>query len=265
MRPIWSGTLTFGLVAIPVRLYAATESGRKPHFRWLDSKTDTPIKEIRVNAETGKEVPWTQIANGVEYAKGKYIALSNDDLKSLPLPAVHTIELLGFPEAADIDPIFFDKPYYLAPEKGGDKPYELLRLALRESGRVGIGKVALRNREHLVAIVPREHVLLAHTLYFADEVRGEDSVPGLPRKPRLAATEEKMAKQLIASMALAFHPEQFKSDYQTALNELIAAKLHGKKLPAASGAGKVIDFQQALRESLERARGTKVRPRRAAG
>jgi DNA end-binding protein Ku len=262
MRPIWSGVLSFGLVTVPVKLYAATESGHEVQFHLLDKDTLTPIKEIRINPDTGKEVPWDKIVRGVEYAKGKYVALSDEELKALPLPSAHTIDISGFVDADQIDPVFFDRAYFLAPDKGGAKAYELLREALAEEHKVALGKVAIRTREHPVAVRPEDHTLMMLTLHYADEIRKASAIPDLNGKMTIQPNERKMAKQLIASMVVPFNPEEFKSDYKTALQALVKAKLSGKELPAQKGAtAKVIDLQEALRASLKQTRGADRRHR----
>jgi len=266
MRPIWSGTLAFGLVTIPVKLYSAVESGSDVSFRLLDSTTLSPIKEIRVNPATREEVPWDRIVRGVEHAKGKYVALSGEELKALPLLTAHTVELLGFVEAEEIDSLYYDKAYYLGPGKGGEKAYELLRRTLEEQNKVGIGKVAIRTREHLAAVRPADGALVMQTLYYADEVRSAELIPDLPRNVRVLPAERRMAEQLVSSMVTSFNPGEYKSEYRQALRKLVKAKLAGRPLaePAAAPR-KVIDLQEALKQSLARLRpAEKPAPRRRA-
>lgn len=264
MRPIWSGVLAFGLVTIPVKLYSATESGGDVQFHLLDKDTLTPIKEVRVNPDTGKEVPWQNVVRGVEYAKGKYVALTNEELKALPLPTMHTIDISAFVDAGQIDPLFYDRPYFLGPDKGGEKAYALLREVLGEEGKVALGKVAIRTREHPVAVRPEGRALIMHTLHYPDEVRKISSVPDLNGKVSIHPRERQMGKQLIASMGASFDPEEFKSDYKKALRELVKAKLAGKELaPQKAPVAKVIDLQEALRASLKQARGERRRRRGA--
>ena len=262
MRPIWSGVLSFGLITVPVKLYAATEAGDEVRFHLLDKDTLTPIKEVRINPDTGKEVPWDRIVRGVEYAKGKYVALSNEELKALPLPSAHTIDISGFVDADRIDPVFFDRAYFLGPDKGGAKAYELLREALVEEHKVALGKVAIRTREYPVAVRPEGRALMMQTLHYADEIRKASAIPELNGKITIHPNERKMGKQLIASMAVSFHPEEFKSDYKKSLQALVKAKLAGDELPPQKAAtAKVIDLQEALRASLKHARSTGRRAR----
>jgi len=251
---------------VPVRLYAAIESRREIHYRLLDSATLTPIKEMRVDPKTGKEVPWQKIAYGVEVSKGKYVALSRKELDALPLPSARSIELMGFVDRRDIDPLLFDRAYYPGAGSGGDKAYELIRRVLEEQEKAGIGKVALRMRDHLVAIVPHERVMVAHTLYYADEVRQVDQIPDLPSNVKITTAEHTMASQLITSMAMTFDPKEFKSDYAEALRRVVEAKAKGKvpEVPPQPAA-KVIDLQEALRRSLRARTGEGKRPSTGAG
>jgi DNA end-binding protein Ku len=263
MRPAWSGTIAFGLVTLPVKLYSAVESAREVAFHLLDSKTLTPIKEIRVNPKTGNEVPWNRVVRGVEISKRRYVPLSREELAALPLPSAHTIDLFGFVEAGDVDPLLFDSAYYVAPGEGGTKPYALLREALEKLGMLGVGKIALRTREHLAVLRPHSSLLILHTIYFADEVREGGAVPGVPAHVHVQGAERRMAEQLITSMAGPFEYSRYKSDYKKALDQLIKAKLHDKELPAAPPPErKVIDLQEALRRSLEHARPRGSRHRR---
>lgn len=258
MRPLWSGVLAFGLITIPVKLYSATETGHEVQFHLLDKDTLTPIKEVRVNPDTGKEVPWDRIVRGIEYAKGKYVALSDEELKALPLPSAHTIDISGFVDADSIDSVFFDRAYFLGPDKGGAKAYELLREILGEEHKVAVGKVAIRTREYPVAVRPEGRALLMQTLHFADEIREASAIPDLNGNITVHPNERKMGKQLIASMAVRFNPEESKSDYKKALQALVQAKLAGKELTAPKAAtAKVIDLQDALRASLKQARSTR--------
>jgi DNA end-binding protein Ku len=262
MRPAWSGTITFGLVTLPVKLYSVVEPSREVGFHLLDRETLTPIKEVRVNPKTGAEVPWNRVVRGVEVSKRRYVPLSREELASLPLPSAHTIDLFGFVEAGEVDPLLFDTTYYVAAGEGGAKAYELLRKGLEKLDKVGAGKIALRTREHLAVLRPHGRRLLLHTVYFADEVRDERAVPGTPRRVQVQAPERRMAEQLIAGMATPFEYGRYRSEYKKALDQLVKAKLHDKALPAAAPSErKVIDLQEALRRSLEEARSRAGRRR----
>jgi DNA end-binding protein Ku len=259
MHPAWSGTIAFGLVTVPVKLYSAIEPSQEVAFHLLDRDTLTPIKEIRVNPKTGEEVPWNQIVRGVEYAKGRYVALSKEELDALPLPSAHTIDLFGFPDTGAVDPVSFDRSYYVGPGDGGQKAYALLRDAMAKLDKVGLGKIAMRTREHLAVLRPDGRVLVLHTMHFADEVRDAAVVPDIPRRLDVHANERRMAEQLVGSMAMRFEPEQYRSEYKKALNALVKAKREHKSLPEVRPEAKIVDLQEALRRSMEQAR----RPGRA--
>lgn len=268
MRPVWSGTIVFGLVTLPVKLYPVVESAREVAFHLLDSETLTPIKEVRVNPKTGDEVPWNRIVRGVEVSKHRYLPLSREELAALPLPSVHTIDLVSFADADQVDPLLFDTAYYAAPGEGGEKAYALLRDALDKLGKAGVGKIALRMREHLAVLRPHGRVLALHTMYFADEVREDGAVPGVPRRVQVPAGERRMAEQLVAGMAAPFEYARYKSEYKKALDRLVRAKRQNKTLPAAPTERKVVDLQEALRRSLGDARpraGRRPRRLKAAG
>ena len=255
MRPIWSGTISFGLVTIPIKLYSAVERGGEVSFRLLDERTMTPIKEVRVNPETGEEVPWEKVVRGVEHSRGKFVPLTAEELKSLPLPTARTIDLTGFVDPEEIDPSYYDEPYYLAPGNGGEKGYTLLREVLTDRKLAGVGKVALRMREHPVVIRPQDGVLAMQMLRFADELRSPEDVPGVPGKAaKTSAGEQRMAAQLVESMETDFEPDSFRSDYKQALRKLVKAKLEGKALPEPRRGAEVADLQEALRRSLEQTR-----------
>jgi len=265
MKPLWSGTLGFGLVTFPVRLFSAVEASRTVRFRLLDRATSTPIKEIRVNPDTGKAVPWDQIVHGVERSKGQYVSLTSEDLKTIPLQSASEIALTGFVRAQEIDPRYYEQPYFLGPGKGGERAYALLRAVLEDRGRVGIGKVVLRMREHLVAVRPVARALMLHTLHYASELRDEADIPGLPRSIALRASERRMVVQLIEGMAAAFDPTRYRDEYGDALRALVDAKRRGVAPKAPARAGKVIDLQAALRASVARAHaGRPARRKRAA-
>ena len=263
MRPAWSGTIAFGLVTLPVKLYTAVEASHEVSFHLLDSKTLTPIKEVRVNPKTGDEVPWNRIVRGVEVSKRRYLPLTHEELAALPLPSAHIVDLFGFAGADEVDPMIFDAAYYAAPDEPGGKPYELLREALEKLKKVGIGRLALRTREHLAVLRPHGRLLVLHTLYFAGEMRDERAVPGVPRGVQIRAAERRMTEQLIASMATPFAYASYKSGYKNALDKLVKAKLEHKEAPAAPPERKVIDLQEALRRSLETVRPRAARPTRS--
>src|SRR5436190_2397403 len=204
MRPIWKGAISFGLVNIPVGLYSATKSSEKIKFRMLRARDQSPIKYKRVAEADEKEVPWEEIAKGYEYEKGEFVVLTKDDFDKVNVDSNQTVDIREFVDLADIDPMFFDEPYFLAPEKGGDKAYALLRDSLQETGKVGIAKVVIKTREHLAAVKPLGQALVLELMHFPDEL-ADPSELNLPTTEP-GKKELTMAQQLITSMSDKWEP-----------------------------------------------------------
>ena len=254
MAAIWKGSINFGLVSIPVELRSAV---REDHisFRLLHAEDMSPVKYERVCQADGEAVPWNEIVKGYEYEKGKFVIVSDDDFKAAALEQSRTIEILDFVKEEEIDPRFFETPYYLVPSKGGEKAYALLREALRKSGSIGIGKITLRQSQHLAGLKVVGDALVLELMRFANELVDEDEFT-FPPASNVREQELQMAEQLIANLAEPFHPEKYTDDYRANLMRIIKAKLKGKKPrleeqepePAES---QVIDLMARLRESLE--------------
>jgi len=259
-RAIWSGSISFGMVSIPVKLYGATES-KDIRFHLLHAKDGTRLKQIRWCPTDEAEVPWNETARGYEYAKGQYVVLTDEDFEKLPLPSRHTIEISAFVEEAEIDPVFFEKSYYLEPGERAQKPYALLLKALEQKRLTAIATVTMRNKEQLCAIRSRNGVIMLETLYYPDEVRQETGVE--LESVRVSDKELDMAFTLIELLHKPFDPEEYHDHYREALEQLIEAKLEGKEVVSEPEAAetKVFDLADALRRSVEAARkGGKARP-----
>jgi len=265
MRPIWSGTISFGLVSVPVRMFSATES-KELRFHFLHKDDLAPIGYDKVRKDTGKHVDPDDVVRGFEIEKGKYVPIEDEDLDRLDIELTHSIDICDFVDLDEIDPIFYRKAYYLLPEDGAEKPYRLLVRALEETGKVGVAKVVIRNKQHLAALRPYEGVLLLETMYYADEVRKPESVNG---KTRLQKTEVEMAKSLVKNLSDSFKPEKYDDTYRKELLDLIKAKAKGKELPEPSEAqeAEVVDLMAALRESVKetkrKSKPTRKRARKA--
>lgn len=259
-RAIWSGSISFGMVSIPVKLYGATES-KDISFHLLHATCSTRLKQVRWCPTDDVEVPWSETVRGYEYAKGQYVVLTAEDFEKLPLPSRHTIDLSAFVSESEIDPIFYERSYYLEPDERGEKAYGLLLRALEKKGLAALATIAIRNKEQLCAIRPRSGVILLETLYYPDEIR---ETPALDLdRVRLNERELDMAFTLIDLLRKPFDPEEYHDRYREALQQLIEAKLEGREVvtsPAAREA-KVIDLADALRRSVEQARkGGKAKP-----
>lgn len=271
MRPIWKGHLTFGLVTIPVKLYTATES-KDIRFRLLHKEDMTPIQNKRYCPAHESIVEWNDVVRAFEYAKGKFVPVTDEELDNVPLETAGTVSVNAFVELSDIDPIHYDRSYYLAPDEGGQKAFRLLHDTMDESRKIAIGKVVIREKEHLVAVRPYDGALVMSTLYYADEVRDIEDIPEFPVQAKVHPNEKKMALQLVEGLAAEFKPEEYKDEYRDALMKVINAKVEGAPIEAPERKEeKVVDLMEALRRSLaatrqeQPARRTRrARPRAAA-
>jgi len=254
-RAIWKGSISFGLVNIPIALYPATRR-EELTFRLLRKSDLSPVNYKRVAENDGKEVPWDQIVKGYEYEKSKYVVLKDEDFQRVDVEATQTVDIQDFVELDEIDPIFFYKPYYLEPLKGGDKAYALLRDALKDSKKVGIAKVVIKTREYLAGVKPEDGALVLELMHFADEL-ADTSKLHVPKKVEVGKREMTMAKSLIDSMSSKWNPEKYKDDYREALMEVIDEKVEagGKEIEEkprkAPKPTKVIDLVSVLQKSLE--------------
>ena len=256
MRPIWSGTISFGLVSVPVRMYSATES-KELRFHFLHKDDLQPIGYDKVRKDTGEHVDPSDVVRGFEIDKGRYVPIEDEDLDRLDIELTHSIDICDFVDLEEIDPIYFRKAYYLNPQDGAEKPYRLLVKALDETGKVGIAKVVIRNKQHLAALRAHEGVLVLETMYYADEVRKPEKVNG---SARVQKAEVDMAKSLVENLSSAFKPEKYDDTYRKELMDLIRAKAKGAKLPEPQEEeeGEVVDLMEALRASVkETQKGTK--------
>ena len=233
---MWSGAISFGLVNVPIKLYSAV-SKKTVRFHQLNGETGSRIQQKRVDSTTGEEVPYENLVKGYELTKDRYVIINPDELDALDPEKSRTIDIEDFVDLAEIDPVYYDHPYYLVPDKGAAKAYGLLLSAMQESGRVAIARVVLRSKEQLVAIRPdREgRVLMMETMIFADEVVPKEDLDGLPEAEELKVSdrEVKMAQQLIESLATDFEPERYKDEYREKVLELIEAKAAGEEIAVA--------------------------------
>ena len=252
-RAIWSGTISFGLVSIPVRLYTATQS-HDVHFHLLHKKDGVRLQNVRWCPKDEKAVPWDEVVRGFEYAKGNYVPITEEDLDHLPVKTVHTIDISDFVKLEEVDPIYYDKAYYLAPEETGAKAFVLLRQALQQTRRAAVAKVAIRDKESLCLVRPYLDVLSLDTLFYANEIRStkEIAVDGIGVSPK----EIEMAVSLIENLSDSFDPQRYHDEYQAALKKLINAKVAGAPLPAppSERGEKIVDLMEALRASVEATR-----------
>lgn len=250
---IWSGSINFGLVTIPVKVFTAVKSDDLS-FNMLHAKDEGRIKYERVCSVDGKPVPWDEIVKGYEYEKGEYVILTDDDFKKVNPEATQSVDILEFVELDQINPMFFDKPYYLEPTKQGKHAYALLREALSNSKRVAIARVVIRTKEYIAAVKPLGDALILELMHWADEIVDTGTLE-LPASEKLPEAEMKMAKMLIDAMSVdAFEPEKFTNKYHDELLAMIDARVNGKELPEpkkAPARSKVVNLMDVLAKSLE--------------
>lgn len=257
-RAIWKGSLAFGLVNIPVELFSATRDHR-PKFRMLHAKDEAPVKYERVCQRDGKPVAWEDLVKGYEFAKGQFVVITKDDFKTAALEKTKTIDILDFVDPAEIDERYFETPYYLLPGKGADRSYALLREAIRDSGKIGVAKMILREAQHLAAVEAIGDALVLTMMRFADEL-AELGDYSFPKKADIRPAELKMALQLIDNLVAHWDPAKYSDEYKENLLRVINAKVKGKKpklidedtSPKQAG---VVDLMARLRASLEGKKG----------
>lgn len=269
-RPIWSGTLSFGLLNVPVSLMSG-ERKVDLHFRMLDSRDNSPIRFERVNADTGEEVPWKEIVKAFEYDKGSYVVLEEEDIRSAAPESHETVEVETFVDATEIDPRYFEKPYILVPGKKAEKGYVLLRETLRDTGKVGIAKVVIRTREYLSAVLPQGDALVLLLLRYRQELVDPDDYKlpsGAVGDYRISAKEREMARQLIGSMAGRWNPDDYQDDFRIKLEAILKNRIKRKggttqvddeSAPPEDATTNVVDFMSLLQKSLDAKQRTPAR------
>ena len=264
-RPIWSGSISFGLVSVPVKLFSAT-SQKEVRFHMLHDEDGGRIHQKRVCSIDGDEVPWEHIVKGYEISKGRYVTVTREELEAFSPRGTKAIEIEDFVDLAQIDPIYYESTYYLVPDKGASKPYALLAEAMKRAGKVGVARFVLRTKEYLAAVRPMGRALAVSTMLHADEVVSQDDLDGLPdahSKP--GERELKMAEQLIGSLEAKFDPKKYKDQYREQVLALLERKAEGEEIvaeePAEEPRGKVVNLMDALQKSLAAAKSGELRER----
>ncbi len=255
MGTIWKGAISFGLVNIPVRVESATKD-TAPKFRMLDGKDNSPIKTVRVRKVDEEPVDYKELVKGYEYEPGHYVIFDEDDFKQVALQVTRTIDIVDFVDESEIDSRYFEKPYYLAVQPGGEKAYSLLRQAMKETGKVAVAKTVFRNREHLAAVKVVGDVLVLDLMRFDDDLIPLEHVD-TPKDVELSAKEVEMAHQLIAQLSGTFNPDSYTDEYNEKLLERIRAKIEGREIARIDETEpvetEVVDLVARLRESIDRA------------
>jgi DNA end-binding protein Ku len=264
-RTMWKGAISFGLVAIPVGLYPATEE-KTLRFNQLHDADHGRIKYQRYCAKCGEEVPFEHIVKGYEYEKDKYVVLEDEDFDAVPVESSRAIDIIRFVDIEEIDPIYYQKSYYLVPEETGLKAYTLLRQAMEADGRVAVAKIAFRDKEHLAALRFKDDVFVLETMYWPDEIRAAD-FDVLGKKVTVRPQEVQMAKSLIDNLTAEFNPQEFKDEYREALLGIVEKKIAGEEIEVVPEAEptKVVDLMKALKDSVEATKKKAAAPKKAAG
>lgn len=253
MRSLWKGSISFGLVNIPVKLYAATER-KNVKFHYLHDECKTPIRYLKWCEACNREVTMDEVVRGYEYTRGEYVVLRDEDFENIPVPTTRAVEIIDFVRLEEIDPIYYDKTYFLEPGEGAMKAYSLLRRAMKETGRIALAKVAVRARETIATVrVYQDHALVIETMFFPDEVRDVRKLEGIFQEPALSEREVELALQLVENLTEPFEPEKYTDDYRKALRDIIHKKIEGQEIAYAQRPDRapVVDLMEALRASLE--------------
>lgn len=259
-RSIWKGSITFGLVNIPVGLYSAEKREETVSFHMLDRRNMARVRYKRVNEENGREVPWEETVRGYEFESGKYVVLSDEELERAVPEKTQTVDILDFVDAGEISPLFFDKPYYLAPDKKGAKSYALLRETLRRTNKVGIAKVVIRTKQYLSAVLVQDDAIVLNVLRFAHELRDAGELDLPTGKEGVTERELDMAERLVEGMVSAWEPEKYRDDYYKDLKKLINERIEAGQLeeapelppaPKPQRGAQVVDLMALLKQSVE--------------
>lgn len=255
---MWKGSISFGMVNIPVKMFAATEE-KDIRFRMLHKEYHVPIKYKKTCEQCEGEVTSQDIVKGYEYEPDHYVIVEENEIKNITPKTRRTIEILDFVDLKEIAPIYFDKTYYLSPHETGDKAYALLRSAMENTGKIGLAKITIRSKQNLACVRVYGNCILLETLFYPDEVRQQAMVPGLPGDIELSEKELTMAQQLIEQLTTAFDPTQYKDEYREQLEGLIRKKMEGETMKVAVEApqAKVVDLMEALKASLDAAKKEK--------
>lgn len=263
-RPLWKGAISFGLVTIPVNVYSATRTDSL-RFRQLDRRDNSPIREKRVNEETGEEVSWDDVVKGYEYEEGSFVVLEQEDFVSANVKATETIDIVQAVPQDAIPAEYFERPLYVVPQKQGVKPYHILRETLRRSGRAGVATIVMRGRQHLAALIADERIITLELLRYAHEIKAVDELEAgdLLEAPEVGDKEVELAEQLVAALDEPWAPEQFHDQYRDDLLALIEEKARTGSAPVKEQAprergGEVVDMMELLKRSVGEAKGRKA-------
>ncbi|MDN4523706.1 Ku protein [Fictibacillus fluitans] len=255
MHTMWKGSISFGLVNIPIKLFAATED-KDIKMRYLHKKCHNPIKYEKTCPICEQHVEQEDIVKGYEYEPGKFVLIEKEDLDKIAGIKNKSIEIIDFVSLEEIDPIYFNRSYFIGPGENGTKPFTLLKEAMKESGRIGLAKITIRSKESLAAVRVYDKGLVMETIYYPDEVRNVEHVPGIDEEVKVNEKELEMAKQLIEQLTTEFEPEKYKDEYREALLEIIDSKISGKEVKISEERPRtnVVDLMEALQASIDQSK-----------
>ncbi|WP_150265428.1 Ku protein [Paenibacillus tepidiphilus] len=266
MHTVWKGAISFGLVHVPVKMFSATED-KDISLRYIHKECGSPLSYVRKCPVCDKEVAWEEIGKGYEYEKGKFVLFNKEELDQLTEESTKNITILDFVDLTEIDPIYFQKTYYLSPDQAGTNAYRLLMEAMRQTGKIGIAKISIRSKSSLAAIRVLANCLAIETIFYPDEVRPVSQVPGLPEAGAVSDKELDMAKLLISQLSTPFEPEKYTDDYRQRMLDLISHKVAGEEyhIAPAKQEANVIDLMAALQASIEAVQHIPADPGTSAG
>ncbi|WNF39023.1 Ku protein [Bacillaceae bacterium IKA-2] len=269
MHTMWKGSISFGLVHIPIKLYSATEN-KDIKLRMIHKECNSPIKYERTCPVCNKEVENNEIVKGYEYEPGKFVLLDAEDFEKLEQEQTKSVEIIDFVKLAEIDPIYYNRSYFIGPNENGQKAYTLLKQAMEQSGKIGVAKITIRSKQHLAVVRVYKTALVLETIFFPDEVRNVDQVPSIPETLELSKREMDTAIQLIEQLTTPFEPEKYTDDYRNALTELIQGKITGNEVKVTKDASQtnVLDLMDALQASVDQTKPKKrktTRKKKATG
>ncbi|MCF8010769.1 MAG: Ku protein [Clostridiales bacterium] len=253
MRPLWKGAVSLGLIYVPVKMYAATER-KDIRFNYLHEKCKNPVKSKKYCPYCDEEVAPDEIVKGYQYEKGKYVVIRDEDFENIPGETTKSIDIMDFVDISQIDPVYYDKPYFLVPGEGGEKVYELLKRSMNDTKKVAVARVIIRSKESLASIRVVDNVVLMSTMHYPDEVRDSSQLEELKYNVNIHNNELKMAVNLIESLSGDFEPSKYNNEYRKSLMEMIQAKIAGEEVeePAQAETEKVVDLMSALKASIDK-------------
>lgn len=260
MHTMWKGSISFGLVNIPVKMFAATEE-KSLKFRYLHEACKTPIQYVKRCPHCEVDLDWKDIVKGYEYESGRFVIVDDEELEELKEKKTRAIDIIDFVNMAEIDPIYFDKSYFLGPEETGNKAYRLLKESMEKTGKIAIAKITIRSKEHLAAIRIYKNCIMLETIFYPDEIRDVSLVPGLGTEADLNEKELDMANQLIANLSVPFDPTKYRDEYRESLKEFIESKIEGEEFHVSAEMPKanIIDLMDALKASIEATKAQKTK------